>query len=246
MWPFGKVTREDQLMETALAASRGMIADFSAGGEYDPILMLPGKQAAMRDERWSRSPGCYQAKAALGWWEVAEATGDTKLREAFLETIDGALRTHREFLPNGLDRFSVMDRLHAYCYFLEALSPLLDRQDCVQAYRYALDAISNRLREIRPEFARSDVYAQLLRARVYGARAVPVDRAAAREEAAALAGFQAESDDVQIDGGFLFGRLAGVPIPHVNPVSTAFAVQALEVWLALEAGAAHPCAAPPI
>ena len=66
------------------------------------------------------------------------------------------------------------------------------------------------LREIAPEFVRSDVYAQLLRARGRDCG-----------EAAALAEFQAES------GAFLFGRRGGQLIPHENPVSTAFAVQAL-------------------
>lgn len=241
-----KATREERLLDTALQASRGMIADFHSGADYHPILELPAKRPLARSDHWSRAPGCYQAKAALAWWEVAEATGDTALRAAYLEMLDAGLKSHGGFLPGTCDRLRVMDRLHACSYFLEALSPVLDRADCAEAYRYGLREIAAYLREIAPQFARSDVYAQLLRARVYGAKAIPVDTEAAREEAAALAGFQVESDDPRVDGAFLFGRRDGVLVPHANPVSTAFAVQALEVWRGFEAGEPNPCRMPPV
>jgi hypothetical protein len=38
------------------------------------------------------------------------------------------------------------------------------------------------------------------------------------------------SDDRRVDGGFTFGTHQDQAIPHVNPVSTAFAVQALHMW----------------
>jgi hypothetical protein len=53
---------------------------------------------------------------------------------------------------------------------------------------------------------------------------VPLDREAADSEAAALVEFQLP------DGGFSFGRRGAELIPHVNPVSTAFALQALALW----------------
>jgi hypothetical protein len=241
-----RATREDRLLDLAVAASRGMIADFHSGADYHPILELPEKSALTRADQWSRMPGCYQAKAALAWWEVAEVTGETALRDAYLEMLEAGLRTYREFLPGAADRPRVMDRLHAYSYFLEGMYPALDRAECVDAYRYTLAAVSRYLREIAPEFARSDVYAQLLRARICGARAVPVDVAAAREEAAALAAFQVHGGDVRTDGAFLFGSRHGEPIPHANPVSTAFAIQALEAWRAFQAAEENPCQLAPI
>ena len=57
-----------------------------------------------------------------------------------------------------------------------------------------------------------------------------MDEAAAQREAGILRGFQAASDDRRIDGGFYFGRKAGAWLPYVNPVSTAFAAQALALW----------------
>ena len=75
---------------------------------------------------------------------------------------------------------------------------------------------------------------------------IPVDRAAAREEANELAGFQSNGADPRFDGGFLFGKRGGVLSPHVNPVSTTFAIQALEMWRAFEAGESETCLQSPI
>lgn len=242
-----RVTREDRLLEMATAASHGMLADFHSGSDFHPILQLPEKRAVPRADHWSQMPGCYQAKSALAWWEVAEATGETKLRNAYLEILQASLLTYRDFLPGTSEKTRVMDRLHPACYFLEALYPMLHRADCVEAYGSMLTKVAGYLREIAPDFCRSDVYAQLLRARVYGATALGMDAAAAREEAAALAVFQADSRDSRLDGGFFFGRRLGEIVPHSNPVSTAFALQGLEVWRAFEAGEwsiDNPCQPP--
>ncbi len=241
-----KMTREDRLLETAAAAARGMIADFHSGAEYHPILILPGKIPLGRNREWSKMPGCYQGKSALAWWEVAEATGERTLRDAYLEVLDAGLRTHRDYLPGAAERPRVMDRLHPYVYFLESMTPVLDRPDCLDAYRWGLQTVSGYLRDIAPEFARSDVYAQLLRARVYAAGVIPVDLESAREEASALEGFRSTGGDPRVDGAFLFGQRGGTLVPHANPVSTIFAMQALEVWRAFEAGEANPCLLPPI
>ena len=73
---------------------------------------------------------------------------------------------------------------------------------------------------------RSDVYAQLLRARMIGEAygVAEIDESAAAYEAEQAASFQLPS------GGFLFGRKNGVPMSFVNPVSTAFCAQALAWW----------------
>ena len=191
-------------------------------------------------------PGCYQLKAALAWREVAEATGDSALRNAWLDMMNSALLTHAAWLPGSENKHHVMDRLHPYCYFLEGLTPCLERLECVEAYRHGISAVSGYLREIAPSFARSDVYAQLLRVRIYGAVFVGIDAAAAAEEADALAGFQAVSKDPRIDGGFFFGRRDGEMSPHVNPVSTVFALQALEMWREVQSKSeAQPEGKPP-
>jgi hypothetical protein len=220
-------TRDEQLLDVSRAAAHGMIADFGAGREYHPILALPEKEPLTRTEQWSRAPGCYQLKAAMAWWDVAEITGDSALRDAYFEMVEAALATHSSFLPAGSRAHSVVDRLHAYGYFLEGLLPVLDRPECAKAYGEGIVSISKLVNEIR-SFERSDVYAQLLRARIY----IGGDGAA---EADALAAFQAVSDDPRVNGGFFFGRRDGRMSPHVSPVSTVFALQALEM------GSKPPC-----
>jgi hypothetical protein len=242
-------TKEDRLLEMAVSAARGMSA-FRTGRDYHPILTLPRKKALARTVRWSTSPGCYQTKSARAWWEVAAITGDEKLKQDYLDLIESGRHTCRGFLAGvgteKKDRIKIMDRLHAYCYFLEALSPLLGEADCVNTYREAMAETARYLRELAPQFARSDVYAQLLRARVRASHVIPLDPIAAAEEASALAVFQAESDDPRIDGGYYFGKRAGAMSPHVNPVSTTFAIQSLEMWRAFQAGESEACLQSPI
>jgi hypothetical protein len=228
-------SRDEQLLEIARAAAHSMIADFHAGADYHPALSLPEKQPLTRTKQWSRAPGCYQLKAAMAWWDVAEITGESLLRDAYLEMLDSALATHADFLPGAPSSYVVMDRLHAYCYFLEGLLPAMDRPECIKAYNRGIEAISMLLNEIQITFARSDVYAQLLRARMNGGCG------AGASEVVALAAFQAVSEDPRVNGGFFFGRRDGKMSTHVNPVSTLFALQALETWRQHEAGSKPEC-----
>jgi hypothetical protein len=228
-------TRDERLLEIAIAASHGMLADFRAAGEYHPILALPGKHPLPRTDQWSRAPGCYQLKSAMAWWDVAAITGDLGLRDAYTEALNAALSTRASFLSGDSCPHRIMDRLHPYCYFLEGLLPVLCQAGHIKVYSDVIHSIALCLNQISNAFCRSDVYAQLLRARLSAAHVIPVDCAAASAEAKALAGFQAISDDPRIDGGFFFGRRAGNMSPHVNPVSTTFALQALQMWQQFQA-----------
>jgi hypothetical protein len=222
-----------EFLDTAALVGRSMAEDFAApGGEFHPILSVPEKCALARDPaRWSRMPGCYQLKAAMAWWDLAEATGEESFRELYLRVLDYSLHSYGCFLPGHADRTKVMDRLHAFLYFLEGLLPRVDDRRCASALCDGIRRAAQLLREIAPEFERSDVYAQLLRIRYYAdeAGAAPLDREAAREEAEKLMEFQAAGEDARTDGGFYFGRRAGEWLPYVNPVSTAFALQALAI-----------------
>lgn len=234
-------TGEERLLDVALAAARSMIADFRFDAEYHPILELPCKQPLARTEQWSRAPGCYQLKAALAWWDLADATGDHLLRKAYLDMLNIALVTHSGYLPGSTDVYITMDRLHPWLYFLEGLLPVLDRAECAKAYIQGIHTVSRFLRQIAPQFARSDVYAQLLRARIYGAATVGINTEAAEEEFRELLAFQAESSDRRIDGGFFFGRRDGAMSPHVNPVSTVFGLQAIAMWREFQGANKPPC-----
>jgi hypothetical protein len=134
-----------------------------------------------------------------------------------------------------------MDRLHAYCYFLEGLLPRATEARCAAALRDGLGRAAWHLRDIAPEFERSDVYAQLLRLRLYAdwLGVVPLDGPAAEFEAAQLAAFQAADSDPRMNGGYWFGHKSAEPLPFINPVSAAFACQALELWETSRAGGAQ-------
>lgn len=227
-----RVSQESEFRDIAIAAGRSMLADFRAEGAIHPILVLPDKRPLAYEPRWSAHPGCYQLKAAMAWYELFETTGEMEFLRAYESAVDAALTSDHDFLPGESSREKVMDRLHAYLYFLEGLLPVLHRPDCVQAFGAGIDRVAAYLEEIAPLFVRSDVYAQLLRARLYGENlgTVPLDQAAAAREAEQLAGFQVDSSDTRMAGGFLFGRKGGEPLPFVNPVSTAFALQALTLW----------------
>jgi hypothetical protein len=227
-----RMSKDTELRDVAVAAGRSMMADFRAADTIYPILTLPDKRPQNYEPRWSAKPGCYQLKSALAWYEIFEATGEMEFLRAYEAAVEAALANEHDFLPGESSRERVMDRLHAYIYFLEGLLPVLDRPDCVQAFRSGIDRAAAYLEEIAPLFARSDVYAQLLRARLYGEKlgGIALDHAAAANEAKCAATFQIASSDHRVNGGFLFGRKGGEPAPFVNPVSTAFCVQALMQW----------------
>jgi hypothetical protein len=220
-------TCEQELLDVAAGIGDFMMRDFAAEtGDYHPILSLPARTPEARDAaRWSRSPGCYQLKSAMAWWDLFEATGDARFREPYESVLEASLSTFRNFLPGHTERPKVMDRLHAFAYFLEGLLPRASDPRCAAALKEGIDLLAHHLRDLAPEFVRSDVIAQLLRARLYAdaAGAVPLDRAAADWEAGQLAVFR------RADGGYWFGRKCEEWLPFVNPVSTAFASQALEL-----------------
>jgi hypothetical protein len=223
-----RVTEDPEFRDAAIAAGRAMLEDFPGPGGINPILALPGKRPLAWEPRWSTSPGCYQLKSAMAWHELFEITGESAFLRGYESALEAALENDGSFLPGEQDQSRVMDRLHAYAYFLEGLLPVLDRPECAAAFRNGVDRAARHLREIEPVFARSDVYAQLLRLRLIGN--LPLDRAAAAEEAEEAASFQIGSGDPRLAGGFRFGRKHGEDLPFVNPVSTAFCVQALALW----------------
>jgi hypothetical protein len=222
-----RATADSSLLEAAAGIARHMAADHAAPDGFHPILSLPSRRPIARDPlRWSTAGGCYQLKSALAFHELACATSDPPLREPYDRFLEASLASYATFLPGHSNPLRVMDRLHAFCYFLEGLLPRASDPRCRAALADGMQRVAALLRQIAPDFERSDVYAQLLRVRIFADRlgAVPLDRAAAGRESARLAEFQAS------DGGWNFGFQTGQWLPYRNPVSTAFAMQALALW----------------
>jgi hypothetical protein len=227
-----RLLRREEWLECAGAVGESMQRHFrTASGEYHPILRLPAMEPLPADERWSRNAGCYQLKSALGWLELAAETGQEQWKELYEEVLRSSLAAHSAFPTLEPQRERVMDRLHAYCYFLEGLLVSAERPESARTLREGIETTAHHLREIGPEFARSDVYAQLLRLRLYADAlgVLPLHREAAEQENRCLATFQVHDADLHQRGGFCFGRRNGMALPFCNPVSTAFGMQALHM-----------------
>jgi hypothetical protein len=228
-------TGAEEFSERERDGALSLAFDFIGDSAFHPIVTLPDKQPLNYERQWSRSPGCYQLKSAVAWLGI----GDEHAARMFDAALASALRTHESFLPGDADRSRVMDRLHPYLYFLEALLFVAaGREECARVLASGIDRVAKLLRDISPQFERSDVCAQLLRVRLaaHYIGAVSLNEALAAEEAERVAGYQAGGDDLRLDGGFWFGRKDGEILPFMNPVSTAFSLQALSLWEQHRAG----------
>src|SRR5579871_390642 len=234
-----RASGEEAFRNRAREAALSLAFDFMGDGVFHPIISLPDKQAVPYEPRWSRTPVCFQLKAALAWLEIGREMGDEHANKLFESVLAYSLATHATFLPSDLDRELIMDRLHAYSYFLEGLLAVADREEVRRALDEGVARAGALFREIAPQFERSDVAAQILRVRLIAHRlgALPLDVTAAREEAVHARSFQAGpgEPDLRLRGGFFFGSKKGALLPFSNPVSTAFCLQALELWKQHEA-----------
>jgi hypothetical protein len=229
-----RATGEEEFRTRAREAAFSLAFDFLDDVAFHPIISLPEKQPLPSDKGWSRKPGCYQLKSALAWLDL----GDEPATRLFERTLEYSLATHQSFLDCETDRERLMDRLHAYCYFLEALLYVADRAEVREVLTIGIMRTGALLREIAPVFERSDVGAQLLRIRLIAHHldAVSLDEEAAGEEADRIESFQAHTADARVRGGFWFGRKGPDMLPFSNPVSTAFCTQAVALWGDHQAG----------
>jgi hypothetical protein len=223
-----RITGEQRFQQRAQDAALSLGFDFLGDNAFYPAISLPEKAPLPEEPRWSRKPGCFQLKAALIWREI----GDEHADRMFNVALAMALATHESFLSDEPDQEKVMDRLHAYCYFLEALLGATEHPETRDALAWGIERAGSLLRQIAPVFERSDVNAQLLRVRLIAHHTgiVPLDETAAAEEAERAASFQDSSLNSRLSGGFWFGRKGNSMLPYCNPVSTAFCTQALALW----------------
>jgi hypothetical protein len=168
----------------------------------------------------------------MGWYELGLVTKDERYYALYRNLLATSLASHAAFLPGVDTEIPVMDRLHAYSYFLEGLLPVVQERACADAMAEGIDRAAAFVRKISPVFLRSDVVAQLLRARLFADQhgVAPLDEDVAKEEVATLQSFQSDDSDVHLNGGFWFGRKNGSLLPFMNPVSTVFCTQTIEMW----------------
>ncbi len=230
-----RINKQQLLLDVATACAYGMRQFQAEDGSWHPIISLPHFKPRPHSAKWSREPGCFQLKAALAWLEVGELTNDPVLLTWFDKALQQALESDSIFLVGSNDDVEQMNRLHAYCYFLEAL---LKRPDHGKTLALGLEKASRLLGHLAPKFERSDVCAQLLRVQVLASQLgiAQLDSLAARASAERLAAYQLSSGGKELEGGFGFGRSVGAIMPMVNPVSTAFGAQALGMFHCYQAG----------
>ena len=105
------------------------------------------KAAACHMNRAGRAARVLSIEVRSG---VARASATSMRGGLFDAALACSLATHESFLTEEPDREKLMDRLHAYCYFLEALLAVADRE------AFARRCVRNRsrgrclLREIAP------------------------------------------------------------------------------------------------
>jgi hypothetical protein len=222
-----------EYLSMAQKVGESMAEDFSDGEQFSPILELPGKSALPYEQaRWSRSPGCYQLKSALAWYELWEITKEERYLALYWQLLKTSLASYESFLPGIDTELPVMDRLHAYSYFLEGLLPTIDDPATAKAMAEGIERATGFMNNLSSRFLRSDVVGQLFRVRLFANQGgvLPLDEEAAARETATLRDFQSADSDPHLNGGFWFGKKNGEMLPFMNPVSTAFCQQALDMW----------------
>lgn len=232
-----------KLLSTAMKCGESLSRDFFDGEHFSPIIELPTKSPLPYVyTRWSKSPGCYQLKAALGWYELWQICRQDQFLLQYQNLLKSSLDSHESFLPGIADEIPVMDRLHAYCYFLEGLLPSLKQPKCADALASGIERVAYFLNAISPKFLRSDVVAQILRLRLFADDfgILPLTEETASQEASVLHRFQSADNEPRLEGGFWFGEKAGETLPFMNPVSTAFCYQALQMWNQYQKGDLRP------
>ncbi len=231
-----RVTGETWARDVAQKCGESMRDDFRAERGSHCILQLPEKTPFSHEVWWSRMPGAFHLKAALAWRELAEFLPD--FQEPYERQLEFSLTVWPELINLETRQEKLMDRMHPLGYFLEGLLPVLDRPECAAAMREAIALAGRLLREVAPQFTRSDAFGQLLRARLFAEAAgvLPLDLAQGQEEYNVFAALQDHSGTQRLRGGYYFGTRAGEVLPFSNPVSTAFCMQAQTYWEERQAG----------
>ena len=85
-----------EFSEIARAGALSLAFDFMGDGHFHPVISLPEKQPLPHEPRWSRSPGCYQLKAALAWRDL----GDEHAAKLYETVLAYSLATHESSSPD--------------------------------------------------------------------------------------------------------------------------------------------------
>lgn len=237
-----RLTGEEEYLQVARKTGLFMHRAFANadGRRMHPIVHLPNLEPEPYAARWSREPSCFQLKSAMAWDDLAKFFPNEPFVAWYEQQLAYALETYETFLPGSAEELPVMDRLHAFSYFLEGMLPRANRPEVQTALRQGIGLAESWLRRLAPRFERSDVNGQLLRARLYAEAlgAVPLDLPRAEEENARCLAHQVPASEpaAMRRNGFVFGSQDGKWMPFMNPVSTAFCMQAVHQFALRQQG----------
>lgn len=208
-------------------------------GAFFPIYDLKTDRAYADTGSWRVEMDVPQLKGGLALLELYKATGRGEFEHDAEALRKWCLQRHESFLPGEVDDAKIIERLHAYCLFLEGLLPgvALDAESG-RVLQFGILRVENFLDEFGAELQRCDVIAQILRLRLYADKLglMELDYKRAEEEATAIIEFQTQSVDPKTDGAFTLFRGTAQSRPQLDLTATVFALQALEMWDQAEEG----------
>ena len=234
------VTKDQAYLECAERCGLALRSKMTTvDGGFFPIYDLDTDRAYAEVGSWAVEAGVPQLKAGLALLELHKATGRGEFETDAEAMRKWCLKRQESFLPGEVDDNKVMDRLHAYCYFLEGLLPAVALDaDSGRVLQFGILRVENLLDELGTDFRRCDVLAQVLRLRLYADKLgiMELDYGRAEEEAAAVVECQIQSADPRSDGGFALTQRRGKLEPNLDTAASVFALQALEMWDQAEEG----------
>lgn len=245
-----RTTDEVRYREAAELGAQRLVTKWQRDdGAFTPFQSLSPTDTVDKIQKWSRQPGSFQAKNAIGLLNLYQITGAPALKDSVVKVCDRALGFQHQTGFFVTSTYDDSTHLHPHCYSAEGLwvaGKLLGREEYLEsatrAVRWALDQqLPNggipRI-YLNGEFngqERSDIIAQVIRlgilliheGRLGRAYLDNVERALER-----LLSFQCLEGSAQEKGGFVFGfQDDGLPANHVNSWCTMFALQAILMYL---------------
>lgn len=250
-----RATENPQYLTAARAVGDWLVDHAQqADGRFQPLYEIEKGEFHTPGVEWSLASGSYHTKIAIGLACLYDAVKDQRYLQAATRVCDFALSFQQ---PDGRfitfrDNDGTNSHPHAYsAEGLWVLGQYLKREDYLQASAKATGwllslqsqegYIPRHFQAGQPLYTeRVDILAQTLRLAVIhlaeGRLSGDIQPKLEKLIALILRN-QASSTDARVNGAFYFGRLSnGETVPHANVWVTAFAAQALGLYVAWQKG----------
>lgn len=244
-----RVKKKEEILELAVLIGNSLLNNFqnldgSMNVRY--IYQHDSPRIEFSYGKWSSQVGTFLAKNSIGLLNLSDITGDERYEISALDLCKWAESLQREngrFITNLLENGT---HLHPHSYTCEGLlttGQITGNEDMVASARKGLDWSINAMNNtsgfpryynengfIRHE--RNDINAQIIRLMIILNQIDGgVGRALIDDCVSHLIGFQMESNDIKIDGSFIYGfDESGNKMINPNSWVTMFSLQALLMY----------------